>query len=196
MRAQLDVPRAAPGLFGDGCNSWRRWRIVPDTHALNPRPLLTGLLGFPWPARTIEARCTALDPVGVGRGERGRFHRAVPAAGCTCGIYASLDGFDTSGLPRSPPGQPVVEGFVQLTGRVLFEPGHVRAERAEIIGPLVLRAGRPHWWVPTGWRPADVEVARDRYRIRWASKAGERFLDRLASQLADRYRVDVVVGSA
>lgn len=156
--------------------------------------MLTGLLGFPWPDASIEARCMALDPAGVSSRERGRYHRAVPALGCTCGIYAVTDGFDTTIMPRSPFAEPTVEGFVRLTGRLIVREPEVRAEKAEIAGPLVLRPGRRPWWIPETWEPARLSVERNRYRIRWQrGSAASNLLDDLAAGLSDRYRTGVIV---
>lgn len=161
------------------------------------RPLLTGLLGSPWLSTAVEARCHALDPVGVGARERGRYHRAVPAVGCTCGIYAAREGLDTRALPPARRSEPSVEGFVKLTGRIIVGPNDIRAERAEIIGPLVVRPGRPPWLAPRSWVPARLVEEPGRYRMAWRPSPGTAdLLDDLAAQLADRYEVSVLVGSA
>ena len=186
MDVQLAPPAVEPSLFGDGPTVWRRWRVVPSRSGA----LLTGLLGFPWRGPSLEARCTALDP----STHRGHYHRVTPALGCTCGIYAAADGLDSSVLPRSPWGEPVVEGFVALGGRVIREGHSVRASQALIAGPLIVRPGRRHPGVRPGSRPARLIDRGDRYRVKWSSKRVGQIeeLAVLVASLRARYRVDVL----
>lgn len=175
---------------------WRRWRVVPDA---GRRPLLTGLLGFPWRESVIEARCAAFDPAGTSGRFEGRYHRAVPALGCTCGIYGSRTDLDSSNLARPPVGEPFVEGFVELSGRTIEHRSEVRAERASVVGPLVLRAGRPTLVNRiSGGRPVSVRMAGDRYRTVWRS-SGEPVLavtlEPLRQGVAERYGCSVITGA-
>ena len=186
MDVQLAPPAVEPSLNGDGKTVWRRWRVVPDRH----RALLTGLLGFPWRGPMLEARCTAVDPTSM----RGHYHRVTPALGCTCGIYAAADDLDSTVLPRSPWGEPIVEGFVKLSGRVIREGPAIRASHAVITGPLILRPGRPHPPFHAGLQPRRLVNRGDRFRVKWTRHRSGPIdgLADLAHNLQERYRVDVL----
>lgn len=195
MDSKLAPPLRPPELFGDGSMVWRRWRVVPDAQGI---PLLTGLLGFPWRDRILEARCVALDPSIRGGRYSGRYHRAVPAADCTCGIYAVRGDLDSTILPRARPSEPIVEGFVRLSGRSIENAAGVRAERAEIVGPLLVRTGDgsfvDRWLARTA---ASIVAAGDRYRVvrrRRAEADLQDLIRPVADGLARRYRCEVLAG--
>lgn len=191
MDVQLAPPGRANHAPGDARLLWRMWRVIPDARGT---PVLTGLLGFPWKERVLEARCTAIDSTN-GR-YVGRYHRAVPALGCTCGIYAARNELEPQGLPCPPRGEPVVQGFVQLTGRLIEGSDSIRAERAEIVGPLVVRPGRPPWSRRSA-EPSAIQTGRDHYRVRWRSKPSgvtSTVFQDLAGELAARYQCAVIAG--
>lgn len=195
MDAQLAPPIRVPDLSGEGSVVWRRWRVVPERSG---RPLLTGLLGFPWPERLVEARCAALDPLNRGGREPGRYHRRVPASDCTCGIYASRGDLDPAALPVPRRAEPVVEGFVRLSGRIIEGASGLRAARAEVIGPLLVRVGRPP--IPRAWttvHPAGLRTLPDRYKVIWQRTTRVEPIDLLRPvcvALAERYQCSVVAG--
>ncbi len=119
---------------------WRTWLVLPDG-ARDGRPMLTGLFGFPWREAHLDAKCMVQEPatqeLRLGA-TIDRHHRIVPEPWCTCGIYATRE---QPGLPPRyliPRRQPLVSGFVQLSGRVLVDRHHYRAQRATIVGPLTL----------------------------------------------------------
>ncbi|MCJ7726538.1 MAG: hypothetical protein MUP76_09165 [Acidimicrobiia bacterium] len=143
------TPACSPALTIEPFIGHRLWRLVPGT-VVGDRPehpiLRSATRGMLWEGPTVTASCPA-------RRDRGRLHptEAVPAQGCVCGIYA---------LKRpAPPPRPWAwaQGPIALTGRVLEGRLGYRAERARIIGPLVLSLGgvRPTCLKPSCRRPAD-----------------------------------------
>lgn len=185
---------------------WRSWRLVPD-HATEGEAgtLLTGLYGFPWRDRQVDAKCTqqdrAVDGVDM-RTRVDRYHRVVPAEHCTCGIYAGRDELVNPRVPKPPRGRPLVTGFVELGGHMIQEAEVYRAQRATIVGPLTIWMGRMPFGVAAAARlggpalPARVVTARDEYRVLWTrSKAGTaiaEWLPAVAAALTRRYAVQVV----
>lgn len=185
---------------------WRSWSLVPD-HGTDGEPgtLLTGLYGFPWRDRQVDAKCTqqdrAVDGVDM-RTRVDRYHRVVPAEHCTCGIYAGRDELVNPRVPKPPRGRPLVTGFVELGGHMIQEPEVYRAQRATIVGPLTIWVGR----MPPGVaaaarlgkraRPVRVVTARDEYRVLWTrGKVGTPIGEWLASvttALTLRYAVQVI----
>ncbi len=192
MDSRLAPPLVTPDVFGDAPVVWRRWRVAHEGTGRWGRPLLTGLLGFPWRDGVLEAQCTAIDPTA----RLGRYHRAVPASTCSCGIYASRHELDSSNLPRSPAREPVVEGFVRLSGRIVEDAESIRAERAEIVGPLLVHPGRRPLWDRKGLAsPIEVRRAGNGYRVVWSRSRGSdgpSGLERITTQLAARYGVSVL----
>ncbi len=157
----------------DGLVARRSWELVPAFRSV----LLKGLLGFPWPGRDVQAKCTEADYAhrttlfGVSRIDR--HHAEVPAVHCSCGIYA-MEEPETRLTSRGFLSRRVlVHGFVRLSGRILFDGTQYRAERARIEGPLVLAVPHPRRaWV----RRATTRVVADgdRYRVvrgPWASSS-------------------------
>jgi len=195
MDSKLAPPLAPPDVFDAGSVVWRRWRVVPDAHGA---PLLTGLLGFPWRQPVLEARCVAPDPSNQSGSYTGRYHRAVPAVDCTCGIYAVRDNSEPPTLPRPRRGEPTVEGFVQLSGRIVKDLRGLRAERAEIIGPLMVRIGDRTALDRALARSASRLVSRGNvYRVvrrRHANVPLQDLLSPLAKGLTRRYGCTVLVG--
>ena len=181
----------------------RSWLVVAEKLPLNePRPLLTGLYGYPWRTRRLEARCTA-----AGRFDKAftlpprieRHHSTVPEPSCSCGIYANRDETPEPVRLRSPAGVPVATGFVELSGRIVIESTIYRAQEASIVGPLTLHPGRP----PLGAallhrsiRPQRVTTAGPSFRVRWAGRpTGERWVDwaeNTSRSLSARYGVEVL----
>lgn len=195
MDSRLAPPLRPPDLFGDDSVVWRRWRVVPDPLGI---PLLTGLLGFPWRDRVLEARCLAIDPSLQGGRYSGRYHRAVPALGCTCGIYAMRGDLDSTALPGPRRGEPVVEGFIRLSGRSIEDPSGVRAERAEVVGPLMVRVGERSLVDRWMSRHASRLVSGgDRYRVvrrRGIQTDLQDLIRPLADGLSQRYGCAVLAG--
>lgn len=153
----------------EGLVARRSWELLPAQDTV----LLRGLLGFPWRGRNVQARCTETEYTGhigiTGRVRVGRHHAAVPAAGCTCGIYAleepEADLTKRGFLSR----QVLVHGFVRLSGRVLFDGVRYRAERARIEGPLVIAVPVPGRLVGRSRPEPRVYVESGRYRVTYAA---------------------------
>ncbi len=184
------------GPTAQGRVVWRTWRLLPgDGRGGDGRPLLTGLSGFPWRGPTVDARCLMRDPAPRAwspfQATVDRHHRVVPDPACTCGIYASRA--DLVGPPayaiRSR--DPLVMGFVELSGRLLADGDDYRAQRARVVGPLTVAT--PRLW---GSRRPWVTVVDGRYRAqRTAGRTGVPYgewLRRLRHELAERYTVPVL----
>ncbi|MDF1597233.1 MAG: hypothetical protein P1T08_14235 [Acidimicrobiia bacterium] len=185
----------------------RSWLIVPERLPRDrSRPMLTGLFGFPWKTRSLEARCTAAGHLNNNftlppRIER--HHPTVPEPECTCGIYAvraeSLDRIPLS----TPVGVPVATGFVELSGRVVAGGTTLRAQRATIIGPLAISAGRspiiPHL-LRRSVHPQRVITINPAYQVRWTARPpGHQWLEWMrhtAHALRNRYEVEVLAEQA
>lgn len=181
---------------------WRNWRLVPDRAAGGGIPLLTGLLGFPWRTPHMQARCT--NPRGAASGlwagtswwgaPADRHHDLVPDPGCTCGIYASADGWQRP--PRLMAGRrhPTVAGFVELVGRTLEKDGILRAQGARMVGPLSLVFPKRRI-AGLRLRARRVVTEADRYRFVFVeSSLGESvqaWAMRTTAGLERRYRVEV-----
>ncbi len=181
--------------FGSGRVVWRTWRLVAEeVPGLPARPLLTGLAGFPWRERDIDARCLEREPAagGLFGQPRYRHHRVVPHPRCSCGIYATRDGpSDTPGYLRRAR-DPLVTGFVELSGRIVADGDSYRAQHAAIVGPLAV-AHPPR---PTPDRRNRVVVESGRYRVkRRPGRAGVPYPEWLMDTqdgLRARYGVTVV----
>lgn len=169
----------------------RTWVIAPHHRpSRSPTAILTGLFGFPWPAASLEAKCAA-----------GHHHRVVPDPHCTCGIYACGDGSAIPGDGVLPIGRPVAHGFVALDGAAVTVDGVTRAQRATVVGPLVIGAGRPSLTVRTAHRlgaatrPATVVDEVAGYRVTWGGgTVGVAYAEWrawAAAHLSDRYGVSV-----
>jgi len=101
----------------------RSWLIVSERLPLGrTQPMLTGLYGYPWRTRRLDARCTAtnrLDPDFTLPPRIERHHMTVPEATCGCDIYANRDETSERVELYSPLGVPTVTGFVELSGRTI-----------------------------------------------------------------------------
>ena len=185
----------------EGLLARRSWELVPSSGTV----LLQGLLGFPWPKRDAQAKCTERD---YGRRTEifspsrvDRHHKAVPAVGCTCGIYALAEPEDQSAMHRHLGRRFLVHGFVWLGGRILYDGKVYRAERARIEGPLVVSVPKPRRWDHRRHRSSASWVLADgdRFRIAhgtWA-KAARGAIElgawhqTIADQLGARYGITV-----
>lgn len=188
---------------------WRTWLLAPQRGPrVSIRPRLTGLYGFPWHDAEVEAKCTLRDRadgyLASGAFTLDRHHRVIPDPFCTCGIYA---GHDELATPRPHPvrGVPFVTGFVELSGRVLASPDGFRAQRARVVGPLTITPGRAPMSAAlalrlgTALKPNRVVAGPSEYRTLWRMSRSHRldaWLDQTATQLGDRYHVDVETSSA
>jgi hypothetical protein len=181
--------------------------LVPDHNAESqPAGLLTGLHGFPWPERRVDAKCTQQDRAVDGidmRHKVDRYHRVVPAENCTSGIYAGRDELVRPRIPKPPRARPLVTGFVELGGRVVEERDVYRAQQATIVGPLTIWLGRPPLTSALRSRfggtsyPRRVVTAHDEYRVQWSRGTSgmpvATWLAATAGALKRRYQVDVVI---
>jgi len=186
---------------------WRTWVIAPHRDPKHrATAILTGVFGFPWHGPELQARCTADDTAtrivsGAPR-PGGRHHPSVPDPACTCGIYASADLTETPAIGLLPPAQPIATGFVRLGGTTMRSGVVIRAQLAEIIGPITLLPGKPPLTTrildKAGYRPGAplVVVEGNRFRVSWSrARVGSPFAEwrRWArSELSHRYRVDVI----
>lgn len=186
---------------GDGHRVvWRHWRLVPDRLAGSDRPLLTGLLGFPWRTATMQARCTerrhggTWSPAAWWGEQAERHHPAVPAPGCSCGIYARVEPWHRPGRMLAGRKHPTVAGFVALSGRSIVDGTVIRAERARIVGPLALVLPRRSL-LRRSLSPQRVITEPDRYRLIYvSSRLGEplaAWATRVTAELEKRYDVEV-----
>ncbi len=180
---------------------WRTWMLVPEwTGPRHHRPLLAGLLGFPWRTATLDARCLNRDPAPPVSGPFvrtvDRHHRRLPEPSCTCGIYAPLQ--DLGGPPPhvTPRRVTLAVGFARLSGRLVADTGVLRAQRAEVVGPLAILPARQPWWQASQPGPQRVVVGKDRYRVLWkAGLAGvpwDEWHAGIRHEIAARYGVRVV----
>lgn len=179
LASQIESP---PNLFGFGERVVHRvWRVVPSPGRRHTIPLLAGLGGFLWRDRRQQAHCDA-----------GALHRAVPDPWCTCGIYGRVDSADPHRLPL-PSSRPLVSGFVALSGRVIERDGIVRASDAEIVGPLRLLGPRRPWWMRRTVASRVITLPGD-YLVSWgrSTRDFDEWARRAATQLADRYSVEVI----
>lgn len=181
----------------------RSWLIVPERLPLDrTQPMLTGLYGYPWRTRRLDARCTAttrLDHDFTLPPRIERHHMTVPEATCSCGIYANRDETSERVELHSPVGVPVVTGFVELSGRTIAESATYRAQRAVIVGPLTLDPGRPPLGVALLRRPVGPQRVTNvgaGFRVRWALRpTGEKWVEwamTTSRSLAERYEVEVL----
>lgn len=191
---------ATPGAGASPIVGWRSWIVSPESISGRTRPLLTGLLGFPWRSPHLEAKCLLDDRDATLPSwtsfRADRHHAVIPDPGCSCGITA------IAGEPSGPPwylhprSVPVVSGFVELGGRLIARDGRYRAQRASIIGPLMFE--RPRRWAPRFTERRPVRVALERHRYRLVLGTGRRgvpldeWIQQSAADLEDRYEVSVV----
>ena len=185
----------------EGLMARRSWELVPGPRSV----LLKGLLGFPWAERDVQAKCTRTEYAGrtglFGPLRVDRHHTAVPAAGCTCGIYAMEEPETRLTSKGFLARRVLVHGFVRLSGRILYDGTLYRAERARIEGPLVIAVPGPRRPRARRAGPAAacVFVEGERYRVAygvWAKATrGAMALDAwhrtVANQLEARYGVPV-----
>lgn len=201
-------PKAFDTILGDeGIVVRRSWLVVPE--GPERRPLLTGLFGFPWPERSLQAKCTLSEMSGradlLGSARHDRVHALVPDRSCSCGIYAEEDARPGWILRRYLAAGAVVNGFVRLSGRILYSDGTYRAANATIMSPLELA-------LPTGGlavaglrglglrlQPNRVTVDGPRYQFAWVAwgrgMTVVEWLARTQSALRDRYEVDVIAAT-
>lgn len=176
--------------------------MIPERTLGGSRPLLTGLLGFPWPSPHLEAKCLSDDrdaalPSWTSY-RLDRHHAVIPDPGCSCGITA------TAGEPTGPPwylhprAVPIVSGFVGLSGRLIARNGRYRAQRATIMGPLLFEPPRPTRWAALSSGPSPKRVVLEHHRYRIAFTSGRRgvpfeeWIHQTGGALEDRYAVSVV----
>lgn len=162
--------------------------------------MLTGLFGFPWRERVLEARCLHRDRAAVSASlpfqalTIDRHHPIVPDPDCSCGIYATVEALETHISPRFTRRLPMAAGFVELSGRVLFDGEVLRAQRATILGPLHLMWSRPTF--SRGRPPRRVVTLPDRYRFSSRRFGGgepvQQWASETAAQLSQRYGVEVI----
>lgn len=153
----------------EGLVARRSWDLVAGPRSV----MLKGLFGFPWRDREVQAKCTQRDYAGTadifGTVRVDRHHPVVPAEGCTCGIYATIEPGEPWGMRRYLARRVLVHGFVRLSGRVLFDGARYRAERARIEGPLVVAVPGPGRLLArlagTGRLTPRVSQDGDRYRV-------------------------------
>lgn len=185
----------------------RTWLVGSTRLGTNRVPILTGVFGFPWRGADLDAKCTIqVRDAGAshpGRPWVDRHHPAIPDPGCTCGIYGSTSLLAAPAASLLPSAVPVVNGFVELSGRLIARDATIRAQHARIIGPLTVGPGRPP--IATRMarrlgfdaRPSCVTSERGGYRVVWgAGRVGvpwEEWVDETADALAARYRVEIVV---
>lgn len=129
---------------------WRSWILAPPPrNGYGKEPVLTGTQGFPWWAAELEAKCTQQDRddtvAGFATFRVDRHHPAIPEANCTCGIYAHRDELTRPASLWQR--QPMVSGFVELTGRRIETVDGFRSQHARMIGPLRLRLPGPPPWL-------------------------------------------------
>ena len=182
---------------------WRRWSVAPHPSARDQfDPVLTGVV-VPtlWEEPEMQASCSPY--------QRWPLWGPVPAAhpapdlDCRCGIYAM----------KSPEGTNWAEvgvwaeGPVRLWGRVLQGTKGYRADRARILGPLVVRMGcrwpcTPETWLANACPepPAMVVVEPDEYVPLCQEHAGvisapqlslTEFEEMVKAALAGRYGVEM-----
>ena len=194
-----------PAEHGDGpLVVWRTWLIKPDGPKRDT--ILTGLNGFRWLEPEMDAKCVLQErvPGDVRPGTRtvDRHHDVIPAAHCSCGIYAGRDELVSQRHPLPPSRTPYATGFVKLSGRILIAGDTLRAQHATMIGPITLLSGRRPWWhraLPArlAARPPRVLTDRDRFRTVWTEQrvgeVADRWLQHTAATLVDRYRVGVLL---
>lgn len=182
---------------------WRSWLLVPSTRRSVGGPLLTGMQGYPWLGAQLEAKClqqvadaTVADWATV---RVDRHHPSVPAAHCTCGIHAVRDELNTP--PHRWIRQPVVSGFVELSGRRVESARGYRSQYGRMVGPLRLRLPDPPPWLGllSGQppQPCRVLAGPHRYRVLWRpGRAGTPihvWEEQMRRGLAARYGVALVV---
>ena len=180
----------------------RSWRLRPGADGI----LLTGLFGFPWRDRVVQAKCVARQQAGradlFGTVQVDRRHRSVPSPDCRCGLYAT-DNPRTGWLQRRfLRHQVVVSGFVRLSGRVLQQGLEFRAEEATVVGPLSIGLPAPsavrRWAGRFGARqqPSRIVVDGDSYGLRYGPShsgipLGE-WLRQVSDDLHRRYGAQVI----
>ena len=85
-------------------------------------------------------------------------------------------------------------GFVELSGRILFDGEMLRAQRATILGPLHLLWSRPAFSGRRSFRKVITLPGRYRFSSRrWGGgEPIEKWAAETAAQLAQRYGVEVI----
>lgn len=180
----------------------RSWKLQLEAG----RPLLTGLYGFPWREQSQQAKCTVTAAAGpaelFGTVRLDRQHRSVPSPDCSCGIYATDDPRSGWLQRRYLRDSVLVNGFVQLSGRVMQEGPVYRAEEARIVGPLTIslpgrrRLRRLGARMGVGQRIMRVMADGDSFLMRYSTgrrgvSVGE-WLMQTGAALSRRYGVEVV----
>lgn len=206
VKAPLD---AAPASISPPDESWvvrRTWVLRLECQpGTDPRPLLTGVFGFPWRSTEMDAKCTMLDQsraMGIGfSGKIDRHHRRIPAIECTCGIYGAADE-TIDAIALAPSGVPLVTGLVELSGHVIRSGAVLRAQHARIVGPLALDLGRKPLGLSIMQRvgirtqPVRVRTARSALRVTWGVRHDDAevtvWLANMRRTLAATYGVEVV----
>lgn len=180
----------------------RSWQLLAEPQG----PLLAGLFGFPWQEPLLDARCTRTQGAGpadlFGTVRVGRLHRSVPSPDCTCGIYATEEPHTGWLQRRYLRDKVLVSGFVRLSGKLVFDGSVVRAERAEIVGPLTIALPQPHWLRRLGARAGISQTVRrivrdgTRYAVRYSTGTAGMPLGewhrQMSEQLRRRYGVAVI----
>jgi hypothetical protein len=181
----------------------RTWRLVPRRVADgSSEPLLAGLFGYVWEGPVIDARCLQKDPPAAGaypfvRRDVDRYHPVVPDPDCYCGIYGSAAPDPRWERPFGGRGSPVVNGFIELSGRIIEQDGVYRAQHATVLGPLQIVFPRPRLriWLRLPTEPRRILVGPDGYTVlRRNSRAGwsvADWLEESATKLEQRYRTSV-----
>jgi hypothetical protein len=180
----------------------RSWRLAAGPDGA----ILTGLFGFPWRDRRVQAKCVATDPAGradpFGAMRLDRSHQFVPSPDCRCGLYATNDPRPGWLQRRFLRHQIVVSGFVRLSGRVLRQGDEYRAAEATVVGPLVISLPAPgvlrRRAAPLGVRqqPARIVVDGGSFAVRYGRRGrglplGDWLRD-VNATLRRRYGVEVI----
>ncbi len=141
-RVSRDVARREPLLTVEPFSGWRRWKVVPreapGPEALEP-VLGSAVLTHIWSGPDAVATCRMEPDGGAAGGDWAHsvgpdWDRVPPALRCTCGIYALKARRDLWRLESGV----WADGRVELWGKVLEAERGFRAERARIVGPLLL----------------------------------------------------------